>query len=477
MREKRVFIAGIHLESNSFTPLPSRYADFALYRGEALRRRLAGADVLKAAGCDVIPGLFATAVPGGELLFDDYQRMADEILNALRVAGDVDGVLLVLHGAMAVRDLGSGEADLAGRVREIVGAKTPIAAALDLHANNVPALAEAVNIITGYRTAPHIDEDETRRRAARLLLDAMARGALPQARLIRLPMILPGEMAMTDYDPAREIEAQTLALESYPGIWSACWFVGMAWTDSPQTGGSLTVSGVDGAPYAPQVLRLARKIWDARADFAFPIRALPPLEALQAADAEAGEKPFFVSDSADNVTAGSTGDNALMLKLALEAGIGGALFAAIIDPAAVETCFAHRPGERFSLSVGGFWDVKSQKVALDAELVSLHPESPPYCRAALVRHQGIDALLFDTRRPVFTEDDLVHFGVLARDYRVIVVKQGYLCPEFEAIAGGFIMALTPGNCAQDLFLLNYQNRRRPIFPFEPVKNPFDGEIG
>ena len=48
------------------------------------------------------------------------------------------------------------------------------------------------------------------------------------------------------------------------------------------------------------------------------------------------------------------------------------------------------------------------------------------------------------------------------------MKQGYLTPEFYEVLKEYIMALTPGNCAQDLTMAEYKNVRRPMEPLEIV---------
>ena len=84
--------------------------------------------------------------------------------------GGVDGIWLYLHGAMEVEDIGSGELALLRMIREKVGFNVPIALALDFHANNTQELMALVNVVVGYRTAPHRDMRETELRAARLLV-------------------------------------------------------------------------------------------------------------------------------------------------------------------------------------------------------------------------------------------------------------------------------------------------------------------
>ena len=48
----------------------------------------------------------------------------------------------------------------------------------------------------------------------------------------------------------------------------------------------------------------------------------------------------------------------------------------------------------------------------------------------------------------------------------MVVKQGYLVPDWYNMQADWVMALTPGGVDQDLFRLPYQRIQRPMFPLD-----------
>lgn len=52
------------------------------------------------------------------------------------------------------------------------------------------------------------------------------------------------------------------------------------------------------------------------------------------------------------------------------------------------------------------------------------------------------------------------------DFKVVVVKLGYLYPELRDIAPVHLMALTPGFCSLDMRSLPFENVRRPIYPLD-----------
>src|SRR5690242_17529103 len=105
----RIALAGISHEGLPASPLPTRLADFHIQRGEDVVRVYG--QTRKAA--DLVPiFVAASTAPGGPVETAAYITLRDEIVQELRAQGPLDGVCLLLHGAMWVDGIGSGEADL-----------------------------------------------------------------------------------------------------------------------------------------------------------------------------------------------------------------------------------------------------------------------------------------------------------------------------------------------------------------------------
>jgi microcystin degradation protein MlrC len=68
-----------------------------------------------------------------------------------------DGVYLCLHGAMGVRGVPRPEAELARRVRAVVGAKAPIVGTFDLHGNEDAEFLRHANMAFTVKYFPHYD--------------------------------------------------------------------------------------------------------------------------------------------------------------------------------------------------------------------------------------------------------------------------------------------------------------------------------
>src|SRR4029077_2211891 len=109
------------------------------------------------AGIEIVPLLYAAAVPSGIVTQEAHHRLSGELSSRLRAPVPVDGVLLTLHGAMVAQNDAAPEVTLTKAARNVVGPAVPIAVTLDLHGNPPDELCKAADIVVGYRTFPHVD--------------------------------------------------------------------------------------------------------------------------------------------------------------------------------------------------------------------------------------------------------------------------------------------------------------------------------
>ncbi|MDW7655928.1 MAG: M81 family metallopeptidase [Bacillota bacterium] len=478
---KKIFVAGLMQESNSFAIRLSDTTDFTVSRGEELLSMLPAVQIFRKAGYQVIPGLMARAVPGGCLKKKAYDTFCAEILSALH-SEVVDGIWLYLHGALEVVGLGSGEAELLRRMREQVGESIPIAVAMDLHANNTPELIGCANIITGYRTAPHVDAAETQVKAAELLLHSLDLGSVPRLVMARIPVLIPGERATTSVEPMCSLIRELDNLAQQPGIWYASFFVGMAWVDTTYSGANVVLVVESG--YEQQAGRIAvafaEKVWSLRRQFQFEEETGEPDQAIDTAARQAaiGERPFFLTDSGDNVTAGAPGDSIHLLKKILSGQWTGFLVAGIADQPYVQHCSQLPVGAVFSCPLGGNLDAASGQLTAPAILLwhgILPNQKDSRTEAVLARYRGqaddagdqaVDVLVTDKRLAFTDSGSIEQAPVKTGDYPVIIVKQGYLFDALRRIAKRSMMVLTPGTTDLCLERFTYSKVHRPAFPLD-----------
>ncbi|GHH73239.1 M81 family metallopeptidase [Promicromonospora soli] len=480
----RVAIAGMSIESSTFSPHRSGWEAFTLRRGDELVRHYPfladGAPLRDAAAWTGV--LHARSLPGGAVPAEVYESVRDEIVATLRAQqaehGAYDGVLLDIHGAMTVVGRDDAEADLAAAVRAAIGPGTLISTTMDLHGNVPRELAEASDLITCYRMAPHEDVWETRERAAANLLSRLREGGAPKKAWLQVPVLLPGEKTSTRIEPAKSIYADVARVAELPGVVDAALWVGYAWADEPSCRAAVVVTGDSAEVIVREAEQLARQYWEARDDFEFVAPAAPYEECVAKALASA-ERPYFLSDSGDNPTAGGAGDVTWTLAQLLaepafrtlpEEGGRTAIYASLPDASAAravaDAFAAHGAGAAVDVEAGARVDDGPHgPVRLRGVVEHVSEGDPDAGIVAVVRVDGLRVILTERRKPYHLESDFTSIGLDPRGTDVVVVKIGYLEPDLYDMAADWMLMLTPGGVDQDLLRLGHHRLAAPVHPF------------
>lgn len=473
----RILSGGIRHESNTFIPILTTVNDFTVRRGQAALEDASWASYLEGQGVEIVPTVHAGAAPYGVVARATYEGFKQEILDGARSAGRIDGVFLDMHGAMHVEGYDDAQTDLVRAIRAVVGPETLIGASFDLHGNMSRNFVGELDLLTAYRTAPHVDGEETRLRAVRQLLEALREDWQPAIAHINVPIIIPGEKGITSVEPLASLYAQLPAIEEEEGLLDASIFVGMPWTDVPRAGMSVQVVAEDEAyrdRAESEARRMAAELWQSRTELKFDV----PTAYLDAAiDTALGapEPTVFITDSGDNTTAGAAGDVTLVLERLLARGVEDAVVAGIVDPDAVLACERAGVGASVDLTIGGKLDTvfgSPLRISGTVRHVSSSDETGAApgrleIRPAVVDLGGILLVLLNRRRSFTSPQDFEEVNIDPLAHKIVVVKLGYLFQALRDIAPRTIMALTPGFAYQVVENLPYDSIRRPIYPLDP----------
>ena len=465
----RIAIGSLQCEGNSLTPVYTRFEDFDYAPGKAMYQKIKVMDYLAEKGAEVIPTIYAHALPGGAVIKEDYLRLVSEIVDGIPC--DVDGVWLYLHGAMCVQEIGSGEAYLLKKIREKIGFQIPISVAMDFHADNSDEIVELANCVTGFRTAPHQDHTETQLRAMRMLFDCIEKKILPKPVIERAAVVICGDAVQTALEPLKSIMAAAEEMEkTIPGMMCVQVFNGQPWIDEPYMGPNFVVTHESDPEIARDCAKkLAKMFYDARYDFKFLIEALEPEEAIRRA-MEAEEAQVFLSDSGDNTTAGAAGDNAYMLNRLQKLGVKNTLLAGIMDAAACDACYEAELGDTLTLTVGGSLAADSEKATITGKLIhrgdilSYHGDNGG--PSATLECGDITVVITRNRAAMCRPDIFESIDLDYSPFKIVVVKLGYLFPELAERAQRAILAFTPGASTERLEDMHMKNIRRPMFPLD-----------
>jgi len=460
----KVAVGGIHTECSTYSPLLQTVDDFKIARGPDLLAQtgLAKGDLGDVALC---PLFHARAIPGGSVAETCYAHFRSAFLHELAAALPVDGVLLIMHGAMHVPGVPDPEGDWIGAVRQLVGPNVPIAVSFDLHGNVTQRIMDQIDIFCAYRTAPHIDVPETHLRAARLLADQLRGGPRRCVAWAPVPVLLPGEKTSTEDEPAKSLYTALPAFDLRPGVSDANLMVGYAWADEERATAAAVVTGTTPDETCRAAEEIASAYWDARDrfDFGVPTKSL----ALCLDDAaNSSTRPFVLADSGDNPTGGGVGDRSDVLHEWLNRGLTGAVFAGIADPISVASAWPQTDGSSVDLVIGGALGSSCPKVTATARIRARTGSETLRDRELLVELSGNLVVLTERRRPFHRLGDFQRFGIEPSETRFLIVKSGYLSPELAPIANPARMALTSGAVDQDISKLDNQRRQTPNYPFQ-----------
>lgn len=465
MSHFKLAIGGLAVECCTFSPVLTEFDDIHILRGDALRAQYPFLEDATYGDVQAVPLVRGKATPGGPVTRAAYDQIMVELLDGLRAGAPWDGVYLDLHGALYVEGMTDAEGHLIAAVRAAVGPDAYIAASYDLHGNVSQRVIDQLDILTAYRTTPHVDVDKTRGRAFRLLVEALHAGARPVTHFVPLPMLLPGEVAMTSAEPAKSLYQSLPDIIRDHQLLDASYLVGYAWADEARVCAAAVAIGVDKAQVKVAAQHLAQTWWDARADFQFgmPTGTIPNcIEMARAARAT----PFFISDAGDNITGGGVGDVTLLLAAMLRTELQNAVCAAIVDAQAVAACFEAGIGADLSFDIGGKLDTRhGQPLSVNGCVLALHNDEV-YGQQAVLQVDGVQVVLAGRRVPFTTRAQFTQLGIDLMQKAIVAVKLGYLFPELRAIAAGSVLALTPGAINPDVHTISYQHIQRPMYPLD-----------
>src|ERR671917_291690 len=217
----RLIAGGIMHETHPFSAEPTTLNSLSVVaRGEELlafagrNHSLGGViDACRERGIGLAPAFFADGVSTGVPDRQTFETLVSELCQCIAAALPADGIVLTLHGAMVAEGFPDAEAEIARRVRDLVGPDVPIAVTLDLHANIGQAMVDRVDIITTYDTYPHVDAAERARQAVDLLARVIRGEIRPTMALAKPPLMPVPQAIATAEGPFKNLFDRAFAME------------------------------------------------------------------------------------------------------------------------------------------------------------------------------------------------------------------------------------------------------------------------
>jgi len=487
-----VFTAEFQHESNTFSRVPAdidafhgRYfypgAQAITERGEANTPLAGFLDIGKREGWHIVHALSAGATPSGPVTTAAYEEIAGIILDGLKAAGSIDGILLGLHGAMVAEHTEDGEGELLERIRAVVGPDIPIGITLDPHANVTARMARLADIIVAYKTYPHVDVRECAVQAAEILARTMKGEIRPVTLRESRPMLEEATGGRTDIGPMVARIARARAYEKEPDVFAVSVDGAFGSADITEVGPTVLVTCQgDLEKHRAFIADIADDIWNRRHEVVN--RYLTPEDAAgQARVFDAAKGPLVIADYADNPGGGAYGDSTALLGAMIASMVQDACFGPMLDPEAVTQLGRHKVGDSVTLSLGGKTDPRfgggplhvtcTLRLLSDGEYIGDGPMigglKGSFGPTAVFRVGGIDILIISNVAQILDLAQFRAFGIEPTTRRVVALKSmQHFRAAFEPIAGKVIVCDSGALCTPDLTKLPYARARRPIFPLD-----------
>jgi microcystin degradation protein MlrC len=297
-----------------------------------------------------------TGTGSGWITEDAYEHFLGRQIAELKAGGKWDGVYLSLHGAMGVRGVPKPEADIARRVRAVVGREAFIVGTFDPHGNEDEEFLAAADMAFCVKYFPHYDSYLQGERAARMLVRAIRGDYKPATVTVRVPIISPTVLQWTGASPWMDLVQRALTWEAREPDVYVNFFFGFPFADVPDVGMTFQAMS-NGKP------ELARKVaddmaaaaWRQRKALLDTAKVYPIPEGVKLAkEAVArGATPVVLADHSDR-----SGSATWILKEVVEQDLSDVLIATIADRKAVMAVKAKalKAGDPFDMEVGGLAD-------------------------------------------------------------------------------------------------------------------------
>lgn len=489
---KRIFIAGLIQETNTFSPVLSDIDFFKrgyILEGDSIIKHLTGTNTeifgfynyiqSHCPDIELIPGIAYWAVAGGKLCDAAFETIVKKIVDHMNKSLPVDGILLALHGALVSESCDDCEGHLLQILRRIVGRDIPIVCTFDYHAVITDKILNEADVVIGFRTYPHVDFMRTGIRAAACMVRLLTEGVGELKRFVKkIPMIVPVDNTETDFGPMKEAFRILDTIVSNHGMVSSSIFCPHPWIDTPDMAITVLVYGYscDVELFTDTVERTARYIWDIKDSFYTEFSCVKDI--LNGIGSL--KKPVLLVDSGDIISAGAIGDSTVILRALIDRSSDLKAVLPVVDPGFFKQSQISGSHKEGWFELGGDSDhgynrktrIYAQVVAVDNKPVVVKGESfnglkLESGKRALLKCGSINIIVFEYPSLMHDPQVLRSIGIGPEKQDVIVQKSHKLFrAAYADIAGTIISVDTPGFTDRNIKRLNYNKIKHPIYPFD-----------
>jgi microcystin degradation protein MlrC len=290
----------------------------------------------------------------GWITTEAFERFLGKMIAELKAEGPFDGVYLSLHGAMGVRGVPRPEAEIARRVRAVVGRKAVVAGTFDPHGNEDAEFLAAADMAFCVKYFPHYDDYLQGERCARTMIRAIRGDYRPATVTLKVPIITPTVLQWTGASPWMDLVQRALTWEARePDVYVNAFF-GFPWCDVPDAGLTFQVMTNGDPDLARRVADdMAGFAWRKRADLVGSTKVHTMAEGVAAAKQAVadGRFPVVLADHSDR-----SGAATWLLEQVIAQGLRKTLIATLADEEACARLAGAKVGDAVDMAVGGRLD-------------------------------------------------------------------------------------------------------------------------
>ena len=491
---KKIFIADYHEESNSFNPALTGMDFFNGYgiclddevlnpQGKSVSTVKLGVKALKDAGYNLVGGVVMRSGSGGPVNSKTVDYFLSESIKRLKEHNDLDGVLLTMHGATTSDKSEDVCGDIIEAYRKVVGEKVIISVTFDLHANVTEKILNNADYISSYQTYPHLDLGEVGIRGAEKLITHFNSGKRYVASA-SVPIIAPAHAYTTGTRELKKLMDKAAKYKKEGIIDDYAIFQVQPWLDVSEMSSRVVITSKS----KETSINIANELINMEFDLRVDLQGEPLVDieyvAKKALENKTG-KPVILVDSADSPNAGACGDSAYVLEKLLPYKDELKCAVAVSDAIAVDKAFEVGVNGVADFTIGATIAPKlSTPITIKGAVVkSLHDGSfymyGPQERG-YIRNIGKTAILQLGKMFIhlsyngLAEGDKNFYASFGIDPELCDLVSVKACTSFRAGYEKFSAEIyntnTKGAAGPVLQKLPYENRPKPMYPFEEISN-------
>ncbi|MDH5367214.1 MAG: M81 family metallopeptidase [Cyclobacteriaceae bacterium] len=353
---------------------------------------------------------------------ESFEHFMNIIIEDLKSKMPVQGVYLALHGAMAVRDVPRPEAEIAKRVREVVGDNVPIAGSFDLHGNEDEEFLKWSNAAFVTKRYPHYDAFIQGGRSANFIYRSMKGNYVATTATRKPPVLTATVLQWTGQSPSMDIMERARRWEARQKDTYVSVFYGFPWSDVPDIGATVHVITNNDQQLADSIANdMADFIWRVREDFAGGSYLMPDEAVSKTKEAVASNQtPVVLGDYSDR-----PGDATWILKELIDNQVEDILYATLTDARALEKLKQDnaKPGDTFDMEVGGYTGPQAGKpVHIKGKIKFFGPKWSYENIAAIEFGKNNLLIITPTYEQIRLPERLRFDSINPDNYQVFVVK-------------------------------------------------------